>query len=488
MNNYKLVPTLLVAALMATGCSFIPALNKPASPVADQYPIATAATTQPAADLPWQNFYADARLQQLIGMALSNNRDLQVAVLNIEKARAAYDIQGSQLYPEIGAAASAARGKSQLTGQYANTYSVGLAMASWEIDFWGRIRSLKDQALATYLATEEGRKAAQISLISAVAGSWLGLQADEELLDISRRTLQTREESIKLAKLRFDAGAASELDYRQAQTLTEAARATLAAQTRQRDLDINALTLLIGAQVPPELLASLKGNKLTDLPTLADVPAGLPSDLLLRRPDIRSAEQQLVAANANIGAARALFFPNISLTASAGFANTEISDLFQSGSKYFSIAPSLYLPIFTAGRNQANLEVAEVSKKIAAAQYEKSIQTAFREVSDSLVSRRTLAEQLQAQQAQVDAVSAQFKLSDLRYRNGVASYLDLLDAQRTLFTAEQAVVQVRLALLQNQVNLYKVLGGGWSPEDDRAAAEKASLADSNRTATGKTIQ
>ena len=474
-NNYKLIPTLLVTALLATGCSFIPTLDKPEPPVSTQYPIATAETNAPAADLPWKSFYTDARLQQIIGTALENNRDLRVAVLNIELARAQYDIQGSRLLPEVGAGANASRARSQLTGQYGNSYSVGLSLPSWEIDFWGRVRSLKDQALAQYLATEEGRKGAQISLISSVANTWLGLQADEELLEISRRTLQTREESIKLAKLRFDAGAASELDFRQAQTLTENARATLAQQTRQRDLDINALTLLVGQQVPQELLTSLKGKKLTDLPVLTDVPAGLPSDLLLRRPDIRQAEQSMIAANASIGAARAMFFPNISLTAGAGFANNEISDLFSSGSKYFSIAPSLYLPIFTNGRNQANLEVAQTTKKIAAAQYEKSIQTAFREVSDALVSRRSLVEQLRAQQAQVDAVSAQFKLSDLRYRNGIASYLDLLDSQRTLFTAQQAVVQVRLALVQNQVNLYKVLGGGWSPEDDQAAANQPPL-------------
>lgn len=473
MNNYKLIPAVLVTALLATGCSFIPTLDKPELPVSGQYPIATAETATPAADIPWQEFYTDPRLQQIIGMTLENNRDLRMAVLNIEQARAQYDIQRSQLYPEVGVNAMGQRGRSQLTGQYGNTYSVGLGIASWEIDFWGRVRSLKEQALAQYLATEEGRKAAQISLIAAVANTWMGLQADEELLEISRRTLQTREESIKLAKLRFDAGAASELDFRQAQTLTEAARATLAQQTRQRDLDINALTLLVGQPLPQDLLVSLKGKKLTDLPALNNVPPGLPSDLLLRRPDIRQAEQQMVAANASIGAARALFFPNISLTASAGFANSELSNLFESGSKYFSIGPSLYLPIFNAGRNQANLEVAEVSKKMAAAQYEKTIQTAFREVSDALVSRRSLVDQLNAQQAQVDAVSAQFKLSDLRYRNGVSSYLDLLDAQRTLFTAEQAVVQTRLALLQNQVNLYKVLGGGWSPQDDQAVAEAA---------------
>lgn len=467
----RLVPTLLVSALLATGCSFIPQLDRPAAPVAGSYPAVSAANAgTPAADIPWQNFFTDARLQQLITLALDNNRDLRVAVLNIEQARAQYQIQRSAQFPELGAAATGSRAASTSGSGYVNTYMVGLSMPSWEIDFWGRIRSLKEQSLAQYLATEEGRKSTQISLVAAVANAWLGLQADEELRAISQRTLQTREESVRLAKLRFDAGASSELDFQQARSLTENARATLAQQTRQRDLDINALTLLVGQQVPAELLASLQGKQLADLPALADVPAGLPSDLLLRRPDIRQAEQSMVAANASIGAARALFFPNVSLTAAAGFANTELSDLFKSGSRTFSIAPSIYLPIFTAGRNQANLEVAETSKKIAAAQYEKTIQTAFREVSDALVSRESLVEQLRAQQAQLEAESSRLKLSNLRYTNGVASYLDLLDAQRSMFTLEQAVVQVRLAQLQNQVLLYKALGGGWSDAVPAATA------------------
>ena len=351
-------------------------------------------------------------------------------------------------------------------------------MPSWEIDFWGRISSLKEQALAQYLATEEGRKAAQISLISNVANTWLNLQADEELMSISRRTLGTREQSIKLTKLRLDAGVTSELDFRQAQSLTESARATLAQQTRQRELDANALTQLVGQTLPAELLSGMQGKKLADLPPLADVPAGLPSDLLLRRPDVRQAEQSMIAANASIGAARAAFFPNISLTASAGFANPEISDLFSSGSKYFSVAPSLYLPIFNAGRNRANLQVAEANQKIAVAQYEQAIQAAFRETSDALVSRQTLQEQLQAQARQLEAEQVRYKLSDLRYTNGVASYLDLLDAQRSLFALEQSVVQVRLQQLQNQVNLYKVLGGGWT---EPAAGSNAAAANSATT-------
>lgn len=465
----------LTGSVLAGGCSFIPKLELPAAAVPAHFPAAgeqSGATA--AADIPWQQFFTDARLQQVIGLALENNRDLRVAVLNIEKARAQYQIQRSALFPEVGIGATVQRAPSQSTGEYANVFSAGLTLPSWEIDFWGRIASLKDQALAQYLATEEGRKAAQISLVASVANAWLGLQADEELLAISRRTLSTREESIKLTKLRFDAGASSELDYRQAQSLTEDARATLARQIRQRDLDINALTLLVGQTIPGELLSSLAGQRLQDLPALADIPSGLPSELMLRRPDIRQAEQSLIAANASIGAARAAFFPNISLTASAGFASPELSDLFKSQSRAFTISPSLYLPIFNAGRNRANLEAAQAGQQIAATQYEKSIQTAFREVSDALVSRQSLLDQLNAQQRQLEAETVRLKLSDLRYANGVASYLDLLDAQRSMFALEQAVVQIRLTQLQNQVNLYKVLGGGWT--ETRAVAQEGRLA------------
>ena len=478
--NKTLLPIALASALLASGCSFIPQLDRPALPVADQFPAAASQTAGQvaAADIPWQQFFTDPRLQQVIQLALDNNRDLRVAMLNIEKAQAQYQIQRASQFPELAAAAGGQRARSQLTGQYGNSFTAGLTMPSWEIDFWGRISSLKEQALAQYLATEEGRKAAQISLISNVANTWLNLQADEELMSISRRTLGTREQSIKLTKLRLDAGVTSELDFRQAQSLTESARATLAQQTRQRELDANALTQLVGQTLPAELLSGMQGKKLADLPPLADVPAGLPSDLLLRRPDVRQAEQSMIAANASIGAARAAFFPNISLTASAGFANPEISDLFSSGSKYFSVAPSLYLPIFNAGRNRANLQVAEANQKIAVAQYEQAIQAAFRETSDALVSRQTLQEQLQAQARQLEAEQVRYKLSDLRYTNGVASYLDLLDAQRSLFALEQSVVQVRLQQLQNQVNLYKVLGGGW-PEP--AAGSNAAAANSATT-------
>ena len=469
MTKHRRTPMALAAAAAATllvGCSFIPTYERPQPPVPATYAGGAATTdsaaAQSGATVPWKNYFAEPRLQQLIGIALANNRDLRVAMLNIEQARATYQVRRADLYPGVGLAANASRAPATGTGtgNLTNSFSVGLAVSAWEIDFFGRIASLKEQALAQYLATEEGRNAAQVSLVAAVANGWLTLLADEELLDLSRQTLASREESVRLTKMRLDAGVASEIDFRQAESLTQAARATLAQQQRQRALDENALVLLLGQALPQEVRASLAGGKLADAPAMAPLPAGVPSELLTRRPDIRQAEQQLISANANIGAARAAFFPRISLTAQAGTVSGELSGLFKNGSWGFTIAPSLLLPIFDAGRNQANLDSARVGREIAVTQYEKAIQTAFREVSDGLAGQATLGEQAQAQQQQAQAEAARLQLADLRYRNGVASYLDLLDAQRSLFTAQQAVVQVRLAQLQNQVSLYKALGGG----------------------------
>lgn len=450
----------LAAAAALSGCSLIPTYERPAAPVPETFSLASAQGESAA--IAWRDYFTDPRLQQLIDLALVDNRDMRIAALNLEQARAQFQIQRSALYPNIGGVASANRGNNQVTGDLGNTFTVGLAVSAWELDFFGRISSLKEAALAQYLATDEGRKAYELTLVTSVARGWLALLADEELLDISRRTLVTREESIKLAKLRFDAGFSSELDYRQAESLLEAARATLAQQQRQRALNENALALLLGQPVPSEVLASIKGGKLADAAPMADIPAGLPSDLLVRRPDIRAAEQQLIAANANIGAARAAFFPSISLTAQFGSVSNELSNLFNSGTWGFNVGPSLNLPIFTAGRLTAGLQSARAGREIAVAQYEKSIQTSFKEVSDALASRTTLTEQARAQMAQAEAERKRFYLSDLRYRNGVASYLDLLDAQRTLFALEQADVQVRLAQLLNQISLYKALGGGWN--------------------------
>ncbi|MDO8904752.1 efflux transporter outer membrane subunit [Hydrogenophaga sp.] len=452
----------LLATAVVTGCSFIPTYERPVAPVATGFPT-MGSTTSPqaaAADMSWRAFVGDAHLRELITLALANNRDLRVATLNIEQVRAQYQIRRADLFPTLGVATTGNR-QPDGSGGTSSVYSVGLAMSSWEIDFFGRIASLKEAALAQYLASEEARRATQTSLVAAVASTWLSLQSNDQLLSLTQRTLATREDSLRLTQLRFDNGATSALDLRQSESLTAAARVAFAQQQRQRALDVNALTLLVGQAVPTSLLTPgtpAVGSE----PLLRDVPAGLPSDLLERRADIRQAEQQLIAANANIGAARAAFFPRISLTASAGTASSSLSGLFKDGSWGFTLAPQALLPIFDAGRNQASLDSANVGRELAVAQYEKAIQTAFREVADALAGQATLVEQLRAQEMQTAAEADRFRLAELRYRNGVASFLDVLDAQRSLFGTEQALLQTRLAQQQNQVALYRALGGGWS--------------------------
>ena len=458
----------LATLLGASGCmSLIPEYQRPAAPVPAAYPVnqpgdalpagAPAPTAAAAAEIDWQAYFADPRLKRLVEIALANNRDLRIAALNIEQARATYQVRRADELPTVGAGLVAQRQPGG-SGSLVNTYSVGLAVTGYELDFFGRVRSLSQVALAQYLATDEARKTVQIALIASVANGYLNLLADDELRRVTRDTLVTREESFKLTKLKFDNGAASELDFRQAESLLEGARVALASTLRQRALDENALVLLLGQGLPADLPAPLP---LAGQQVSAELPAGLPSDLLGRRPDVRSAEQQLIAANANIGAARAAFFPRITLTANAGTASTELSGLFKGGTWAVTGTAQLLQTIFDAGRNQANLDVAKVNREIAVAQYEKAIQTAFREVADSLAGRATLGEQLRAQVAQRNAAEISFKLADLRYRNGAASYLDVLDAQRALFTAQQATVQVQALQVQNLVTLYKVLGGGW---------------------------
>ena len=484
MRKNRLSPRLALsaigaaAALLLAGCSLTPTYERPAAPIATQWPgqAANAAEAQAnagaAADIAWRDFFQDAQLQQLIALALQNNRDLRIAVLNIEQARAQYRIQRADQLPTIGLGASQSRqspgnGSGGSDGDsggggIASVAVGGLSLNAFELDFFGRVSALSEAAQARYLATTEARKTVHISLIASVASSYLGWLADNELLALTRETLNTREESLKLTKLRFDNGVSSELDYAQSLALHEAARATLAQAQRQRALSENALTLLIGQPLPAKLPASTM--RLSSAAVLADVPEGLPSDLLERRPDIRQAEQQLLAANAQIGAARAAFFPRISLTGSLGRASTGLTGLFSSGDSVgaWSWAGQLAMPLFDAGRNQAGLEVAQTQRDIAIAQYEKTVQSAFREVADALAGRATLGEQLAAQKAQAQANA--FRLADLRYQNGVANYLEVLDAQRALFATQQAVTQTALAQRQNQVALYKALGGGWNAE------------------------
>ena len=447
---------LALAVAVLSGCSFVPTHERPAAPVPARFPGQAAEASAGVALPAWESVVADARLRELIALALQNNRDLRVAALNMEQVRAQYQIRRADQLPTLNLAATGNR-QPNSSGGINSTYTAGVAMASWELDFFGRVAALKDAALAQYLASEEARRAAQTSLVAAVASGWLSLQADEDLLALTQRTLATREDALRLTKLRFDNGAASALDLRQAESLAAAARGTLAQLQRTRAQNLNALTLLVG-QTPPATLLPTAG---TSSAALQAVPEGLPSDLLTRRADIRQAEQALMAANANIGAARAAFFPRISLTASVGTVSNELSGLFKDGSWGFSLAPQALLPIFDAGRNQANLDAARVGRDIAVAQYEKAIQTAFREVADALAGRATLGEQLAALQSQADAEAERLRLTELRYRGGVASSLEFLDAQRSLFATQQALTQVRLAQQQNQVALYKALGGGY---------------------------
>ena len=488
---------LLGTAALAAGlgaCSLVPTYERPAAPVSATWPDTAGAQREgaAAAELPWQQFVHDAELRELIAMALENNRDLRVAVQNIEQARAQYQIRRADQFPTVAASGSGTRSAPnalEAVGgpSVASTYTVGIGVSGWELDFFGRVAALKDAALANYLATEEARKAAQISLIAAVSSTWLQLKTDTELLALAERTLGTREQSLRLTKLRFDHGASSALDMRLAQSLSANAQATRAQQQRLRAQDLNLLTLLVGQPVPERLIPPVPAAHTpeaprdlsqptpaaapaAELPTFTEVPAGLPSDLLLRRPDIRAAEQQLIAANAHIGAARANFFPRITLTGSLGRVSSDLDGLFGSGgSRAWSFGPSITLPIFDMGRNQAGLEAARAGREIAVAQYEKAIQSAFREVADALAGRATLADQLAALQAQAAAERDRLRLADLRYRNGIANYLDLLDAQRSLFAIEQALAQVRLAQRANEVQLYKALGGGWTDYQPPAA-------------------
>jgi multidrug efflux system outer membrane protein len=448
--------TVLALPLALAGCmSLAPKYERPAAPVAASFP-APGANGEAPAEIGWQRFFTDQRLRQLIELALANNRDLRVAVANIEQARAQFQIRRADQLPSVNVGLTGNRVPGE-NDSIKSTYTGGLLVSAFELDLFGRVRNLSAAAQAQFLATEEARKGVHISLVASVANAYLALLADEELLALTQQTLDARNESLKLTQLKFDNGVVSKLDLQQAQSLVESARVVLAQQQRQRAQDGNVLVLLVGQPLPDSLspAATLAQTALPEL------PAGLPSDLLTVRPDIRAAEQQLIGANANIGAARAAFFPRISLTGSAGSASSELSGLFKGGSFGWTFAPQAILPIFDYGRNSANLGSARAGRDIAVAQYEKSIQVAFREVADALAGQATYGEQLRAQRAVADAENERFKLSDLRYRNGAASYLDLLDAQRSLFSAQQAAVQANLARLQNQVTLYRVLGGGW---------------------------
>jgi multidrug efflux system outer membrane protein len=458
----KLIAAMLVLCALGA-CSLMPEYLRPAAPVAQGYPAAAAGTeARSAAELGWREFFPDAGLQALIAAALDNNRDLRTAALRIDEARALYNIQSADLYPNINAGFTGNRvhtpASLSLSGRQmtSSTYQVGLSLASFEIDYLGRVRSLNQAALSLYLASDEARQSAQISLVAEVAKAALAERAFAEQQDLAQQTLDGREASYKLSKQRFEVGATSGIDLRANETLVLNARIAVAVLARQRAQAQNALTLLVGrpiAGLPPVQTLAAQG-------IVSELPAGLPSDLLTRRPDIRAAEERLKAANANIGAARAAFFPRISLTAGLGTASNALSGLFDSGSGAWSFAPQVLLPIFDAGRNQATLSLTEVRKDLAIADYEKTIQVAFREVADALVARSLLDAQIEAQQAVQAAQADLLRLVEQRYRNGVANYIEVLIAQRDLFLAEQTLVQARLLRLTNAIDLYRSLGGG----------------------------
>lgn len=461
----------LAASAWLAACSQLPTYQRPEVALPSAWPVQASAT--PAADgtaatepLAWQDFVREPTLKALIEQALVNNRDLRVAALQIEQARAQYQIRQADRWPTVNAGVTGSRQTAGEDEPIKSTYTAGLLVSGWEADLFGRIASLKEAALAQFLASEETRKALQTSLVGSVASTWLSLQANEAQLELTRQTLASREEGLRLIRLRYEHGAASALDLRAAESLAATARATLAQQQRLRQLDVNALALLVGQPLDqalqpaarPEAVATTEAQAVR---ALAEVPVGLPSQVLLQRSDVRAAEQQLVAANAQIGAARAAFFPRISLTASMGSASSELSGLFKSGTWGWTLAPQALLPIFDAGRNQAGLASAQAGQQVALAQYEKAIQTAFREVNDALAGQATLADQLQAQQQLAQAEAQRLRLSELRLQQGVASQLELLDAQRSVFAAQQTLLQTRLALAQNRVALFKALGGGW---------------------------
>lgn len=471
MSPIRGVLPVLIGATMAACASVAPL---PTAPISAQWPAASlpassASTAASAADIPWQTLFADAKLREVVQLALDNNRDLRMAALNIDRARAQYRIQRSVLFPDLSAGASGNSGRTPAatsptgTAITSHTYSADLSVA-WELDLFGRLRSLKDEALQQYFATEAAQHATRIGLIGEVAGSYLNLAADTEQLALAKDTLRSRQEAYDLQLQLRDIGTVSDLALRQAEAELEAARDQTLALDSAVATDRNALELLVGTPLPPDLRPDAP---IESMLALQEIPAGLPSDLLQRRPDILAAEHRLIGANANIRAARAAFFPSITLTGGIGRASDSLSSLFDDGTRAWSFLPQISVPIFNGGRLRANLQVAKVDRDIAIADYERSIQLAFREVADALAIRLRLDGRLDAQRRQVEAARDANALVQQRYDNGVSSYLEILDAQRTLYAAQQNWITTRLARQINLVTLYKALGGDFAQHAPR---------------------
>ncbi len=481
MVERKVIVGALVGAAFLGGCTLAPAYSRPEAPVSARYPVETkeAEGEVSAADLGWRDVFEDQRLQALVALALEHNRDLRVASLNVERVQAQYRVRRAPLFPSVGASASATFQElpsSLPSAQFAprEQYSVGLGVTAWELDFFGRLRSLSEQALQTYFATAEARRGVHLAVVSQVAVAHFDERASAEQLTLARQTLETVELSYELTRRAFDQGTANELDLRTAQTQVETARYNFAFYEEQRARAVNALVYLIGRPLPEDLP---EPRPLRDIMVRAELPAGIPSDLLQRRPDILAAEHQLMAANASIGAARAAFFPSISLTGQGGLASTALAGLFSGSAFTWSFIPRLNLPIFQGGALKASLDVAEVSKQIEVASYERSIQAAFREVADALVTREAIDKRLTAQRARVEAEERRYQLADQRYRAGIDRYVTLLTAQRDLYNAQQLLIDTQFSKLANVAALYRALGGGWNentPEETAGVEQQGS--------------
>jgi multidrug efflux system outer membrane protein len=451
--------------VMLSACTLEPKYVRPDAPMSA--PSAAGVGASPPADVGWREFFPDPQLQQLIALALANNRDLRVVALNVEAAQARYRIQRADLFPTIAAsgleqverspAGALAPPSPTGVGSISHYYNVGVGFTSFELDFFGRIRSRGHAALEEYLGSEETRRSAQITLVAEVASAYLTVLADQTLLDITRQTLQSQSDSYALTQTTFERGATTQLTLRQAESTVDTARANLAQYTRQLAQDRDALQLLLGARIPAgiDFSAGLERG-----PMVSELEMGIPSDVLVQRPDVLAAERLLQAANADIGAARAAFLPAVSLTGNFGTASAQLSGLFAHDSQAWTFSPQISIPIFAGGANVANLKLAKLARDTAVAQYEKAIQSAFREVADALAARGTLDEQLAAQQALVTASQDAYRLADMRFRRGIDSYLSALDAQRSLYSGQQQLQIVRLLRLQNLVTFYKAVGGG----------------------------
>ena len=462
----RLLP--LAAALLLAGCSSLaPDYVRPELPVADELQAQPGAqaeglSAQPAAQVPWQDFIRDERLAQLIRLALNSNRSLRETLADVEAARASYRIQRADLYPEIDADLSGSRSKA--SGEISNSYSAEAGLSSYEIDLFGKNRSLTEAEMETWLASEETAKAARITLIGEIASAWLTLAADRNLLTLAEETAENAKVTLAITRKRVELGVDSRVDLADAETIYHSARVDVASYTTQVNQDINALRLLVGEGFDDSLLAQTLPES-DELVTA--VPAGLSSEVLLQRPDVQAAEHELKSANANIGAARAAYFPSLSLTAAGGVASSVLADIFTGGaSSIWSIAPTLTLPIFDGGANDAGLEYAKAQQKKYLAAYEYAIQSAFSEVADALARRATIQQQLEAQQALVDAARRSYELSFARYQRGVDSFQTALEAQRTLYSAEQTLISTRQIDLENRITLYRVLGGGLAEDTE----------------------